>query len=132
MPYLVCSEGHHVASGMLNRWTLQPGITDVKSQVQAMAPFVTSTLGKKVTMIFPDFALRHRGDGRRWLLEIVGFWTREYVERKLARLRAAELPNLVLCLDESRNCADAAVPPSSRLIRFHRWIDAAAVLRVIE
>ena len=30
MPYLVCSEGHHVASGALNRWTLQPGITDVK------------------------------------------------------------------------------------------------------
>lgn len=56
VPYLVCSEGHHVASGMLNRWTLQPGITDVKSQVQAMAPWVSSTLGKKVTMIFPDFA----------------------------------------------------------------------------
>jgi branched-chain amino acid transport system substrate-binding protein len=59
VPYLVCSEGHHVASGMLNRWTLQPGITDVKSQVQAMAPFVTGNLGKKVTMIFPDFAFGH-------------------------------------------------------------------------
>ncbi|NBR40360.1 MAG: ABC transporter substrate-binding protein, partial [Alphaproteobacteria bacterium] len=40
IPYFVVSEGHHVASGMLNRYTLQPGITDVKSQVQAMAPFV--------------------------------------------------------------------------------------------
>ena len=59
VPYLVCSEGHHVASGMLNRWTMQPGITDVKSQVQAMAPFVTANLGKKVTMIFPDFAFGH-------------------------------------------------------------------------
>lgn len=59
LPYFVVSEGHHVASGMLNRWTLQPGITDVKSQVQAMAPFVSSTLGKKVTMIFPDFAFGH-------------------------------------------------------------------------
>ncbi|SPH24512.1 Aliphatic amidase expression-regulating protein [Defluviimonas aquaemixtae] len=59
VPYLVCSEGHHVASGMLNRWTLQPGITDVKSQVQGMAPWVGSTLGKKVTMIFPDFAFGH-------------------------------------------------------------------------
>lgn len=56
VPYLVCSEGHHVASGKLNRWTLQPGITDVKSQVQAMAPWVAATLGKKVTMVFPDFA----------------------------------------------------------------------------
>ncbi len=59
IPYFVVSEGHHVASGMLNRYTLQPGITDVKSQVQAMAPFVSANLGKKVAMIFPDFAFGH-------------------------------------------------------------------------
>ena len=56
VPYLVCSEGYHVASGMLNRWTLQPGITDVRSQIASMAPWVAANLGKKVTMIFPDFA----------------------------------------------------------------------------
>ncbi|MBL9052929.1 MAG: ABC transporter substrate-binding protein, partial [Tabrizicola sp.] len=59
VPYLVCSEGYHVASGMLNRWTLQPGITDVRSQISAMAPWVSGNLGKKVTMIFPDFAFGH-------------------------------------------------------------------------
>ena len=59
LPYFVVSEGHHVASGMLNRYTLQPGITDVKSQVKAMAPFVANNLGKKVTMIYPDFAFGH-------------------------------------------------------------------------
>ncbi len=59
MPYFVVSEGHHVASGMLNRYTLQPGITDVRSQVQAMAPYVAENLGKKVTMVFPDFAFGH-------------------------------------------------------------------------
>ena len=59
LPYFVVSEGHHVASGNLNRYTLQPGITDVKSQVQSMAPFVGNNLGKKVTMIYPDFAFGH-------------------------------------------------------------------------
>ncbi|THH37021.1 ABC transporter substrate-binding protein [Aliishimia ponticola] len=59
LPYFVVSEGHHVASGALNRYTMQPGITDVKSQVQAMAPYVAENLGKKVTMIFPDFAFGH-------------------------------------------------------------------------
>ncbi|MGQ0565007.1 MAG: ABC transporter substrate-binding protein [Gemmobacter sp.] len=59
VPYLVCSEGYHVASGMLNRWTLQPGITDVRSQIASMAPWVSANLGKKVTMIFPDFAFGH-------------------------------------------------------------------------
>jgi branched-chain amino acid transport system substrate-binding protein len=56
MPYYVVSEGHHVASGALNRYTFQPGITDVKAQVSSMAPWIASNLGKKVTMIFPDYA----------------------------------------------------------------------------
>lgn len=34
----------------------------------------------------PDFVLRH-ADGRRVLLEIVGFWTPEYLEAKLQTLR---------------------------------------------
>lgn len=59
VPYLVCSEGFHVASGKLNRWTMQPGISDVRAQVSSMAPFITNTLGKKVTMIFPDYAFGH-------------------------------------------------------------------------
>ena len=56
LPYYVVSEGHHVASGKLNRYTFQPGITDVRSQVISMAPWIAKNLGKKVAMIFPDFA----------------------------------------------------------------------------
>ena len=56
MPYYVVSEGHHVASTKLNRYVFQPGITDVKSQVISMAPWIAANAGKKVTMIFPDFA----------------------------------------------------------------------------
>ncbi|MGH6938867.1 ABC transporter substrate-binding protein [Hypericibacter sp.] len=56
MPYFVVSEGHHVASGALNRYTFQPGITDVKSQVISMAPWIANNLGKKVSMIYPDYA----------------------------------------------------------------------------
>ena len=69
VPYLPCSEGYHVASGMLNRWSLQPGITDVRAQVIAMAPWVTQNLGKKVTMIFPDYAFGH--DHRDFFTEAV-------------------------------------------------------------
>jgi branched-chain amino acid transport system substrate-binding protein len=59
LPYYVVSEGYHVASGVLNRYTFQPGITDVRSQVSSMAPWVADKLGKKVTMIFPDYAFGH-------------------------------------------------------------------------
>lgn len=45
-----------MASGKLNRYTFQPGITDVRSQVISMAPWIAKNLGKKVAMIFPDFA----------------------------------------------------------------------------
>ncbi len=69
LPYYVVSEGHHVASGILNRYTLQPGITDVRSQIQAMAPFVAENLGKKVTMIYPDFAFGY--DHRDYFSEAI-------------------------------------------------------------
>lgn len=69
VPYLVCSEGYHVASGMLNRWTMQPGITDVRAQVSSMAPWVTQNLGKKVTMVFPDYAFGY--DHRDFFTEAV-------------------------------------------------------------
>lgn len=56
IPYFVVSEGYHVASGKMNRYTFQPGITDVRAQVTALAPWITKNLGKKVTMVFPDYA----------------------------------------------------------------------------
>jgi branched-chain amino acid transport system substrate-binding protein len=59
IPYYVVSEGHHVASTKLNRYVFQPGITDVKSQIQSTAPWISANVGKKVTQIFPDFAFGH-------------------------------------------------------------------------
>jgi branched-chain amino acid transport system substrate-binding protein len=56
MPYFVVSEGYHVASGKLNRYVFQPGITDVRAQVTAISGWVTKNLGKKITLIFPDYA----------------------------------------------------------------------------
>ncbi len=62
-------------------------------------------------LLLPDFVLRHRCDeGERWLLEIVGFWTPEYLDRKLSLYRKAGLRNLILCIDEDRRCADGDLP----------------------
>ena len=59
MPYYVVSEGYHVASGKMNRYVLQPGITDVKAQTRSVAPWIAGNVGKKITMIFPDYAFGH-------------------------------------------------------------------------
>jgi predicted nuclease of restriction endonuclease-like RecB superfamily len=84
------------------------------------------------SLLFPDFALEHRHDGRRWLIEILGFWSPTNVTRKLAGLRAAGIPNLVLCIAEERNCAEDELPPLARVVRYRRWVDAAAVLQAIQ
>lgn len=46
-------------------------------------------------VFLPDFTLRHV-DGREALVEIVGFWTPEYLEAKLRKVRGAGLAHLVL------------------------------------
>lgn len=56
IPYFVVSEGYHVASGKMNRYCFQPGITDVRSQISSIASWVFGNLGKKVAMIYPDYA----------------------------------------------------------------------------
>jgi predicted nuclease of restriction endonuclease-like RecB superfamily len=88
-------------------------------------------------IVFPDFALRRRvgpgaTTGRRWLVEIVGFWTPDYLARKLARYRAAALPDLILCIDEERRCADGELPPGARVVWYRRRIDPRAVFALIE
>lgn len=83
-------------------------------------------------LIFPDFLLRHRHDrARKFLVEIVGFWTREYLEHKFATLRKASVDNLIICVDAERACSEGDLPPGARVVRFKRKIDPAAVLAVL-
>jgi hypothetical protein len=83
-------------------------------------------------LFFPDFAVHPRLDPRqRWFVEIVGFWTPEYLANKLERLRRARVSNLVLCVDADRNLGDGDIPPNAALVRYRRRVDAAKVLEVV-
>ena len=93
-------------------------------------PQPTETSGR---LIFPDFELIHRHNPeRRWFLEIVGFWTREYLMEKLGRLRAARLERLILCIDEKRSCRDEDLPEDARIVRYRTRIDPRAVLKIVD
>jgi predicted nuclease of restriction endonuclease-like RecB superfamily len=84
-------------------------------------------------LVFPDFAVHPRAEpGRRWLVEIVGFWTPEYLATKLERLRQASVANLVLCIDEGRNVGQGDLPEAARVVRYRRRVDARRVLELIE
>lgn len=76
----------------LNEWTL--------SRADAILP-----AGGNNVMI-PDFTLRHRS-GKEVYLEIVGFWTPEYLRRKILKARAAELPNLLLAVSKRLALSEA-------------------------
>lgn len=46
-------------------------------------------------LFLPDFTLRHR-DGREALVELLGFWTPDYLETKARKIAASGIENLVL------------------------------------
>ncbi|SDJ90966.1 hypothetical protein SAMN05216226_111132 [Halovenus aranensis] len=59
-------------------------------------------LGAEVML--PDFAIEHP-DGRRVVFEIVGFWTPEYLDEKLGKIRDADRENLIVAVSERLDCS---------------------------
>jgi predicted nuclease of restriction endonuclease-like RecB superfamily len=55
------------------------------------------------TVFIPDFSVTHKRDGRRALIELVGFWHPDYLRRKVEKVHAANLRNLVLLVFEGVN-----------------------------
>ncbi|MFC4990211.1 DUF790 family protein [Saliphagus infecundisoli] len=87
-------------------------------------------LGAEV--MIPDFALEHP-DGRRAILEIVGFWTPEYLDEKLAKIRDADLDHLLLAVSERLECsADDFDGASDRVLWFKSGIHVYDVVELAE
>jgi predicted nuclease of restriction endonuclease-like RecB superfamily len=80
--------------------------------------------GQKVFL--PDFVLRHQ-DGRTVLLEIVGFWTPEYLQAKFQTLRMFQDHNIVLAVAEPAQRQMANLPPGA--IPFKKVLQPAEVLK---
>ncbi|HEC84254.1 MAG: hypothetical protein DRR08_11375 [Candidatus Parabeggiatoa sp. nov. 2] len=57
------------------------------------------------TVMIPDFSLTHCKDGRRALVEIIGFWHHRYLQRKLQKIREAKRADLILLVYKSANVA---------------------------
>jgi predicted nuclease of restriction endonuclease-like RecB superfamily len=84
-------------------------------------------------LFFPDFLLRHRRDRRRLAyVEIVGFWTADYLAKKLAQLATSSVRPLILCVDERRRCGDDDFPQHASVIRYRGRVPVDAVLRALE
>jgi predicted nuclease of restriction endonuclease-like RecB superfamily len=87
-------------------------------------------LGAEVML--PDFAVEHP-DGRRALFEIVGFWTPEYLEEKLAKIRTADADNLVLAVSDQLDCANEDFGDAAeRVLWFKTGIHVYDVVELVE
>jgi predicted nuclease of restriction endonuclease-like RecB superfamily len=87
-------------------------------------------LGDEVML--PDFALEHP-DGRRAILEIVGFWTPEYLDEKLEKIRNADIEHLLLAVSERLDCsAEDFDEASERVIWFKSGIHVYDLVELAE
>ena len=77
-------------------------------------------------IMIPDFTLRDRG-GHEIYLEIVGFWTPEYLSRKIAKVTAARLDNLILAVSK-RLALSEAVAKELDVLWFAGKLSASAVI----
>lgn len=60
------------------------------------------------SVMIPDFRLVHP-DGRDYLLEIVGYWRPEYLQKKFYQVRRSGCDNLILAISERLNLEKAGV-----------------------
>jgi len=58
------------------------------------------------TVFIPDFSVTNKKDGRRALIEILGFWHPDYLKRKLAKIREANRNDLILLVYEGVNLTE--------------------------
>jgi uncharacterized protein len=60
------------------------------------------------SVMIPDFRLVHP-DGRDYILEIVGYWRPEYLQKKFAQVRKSGCKNLILAISERLNLEKAGL-----------------------
>jgi hypothetical protein len=83
-------------------------------------------------VIVPDFSLE-RADLKVYV-EIVGFWTEEYLLRKAEKLKQVK-EKMLLIVDEALACEKLAAlekRPQLRFIYYHNGIPLASILRYLE
>lgn len=86
------------------------------------------------SVMIPDFRLVHP-DGRVFLLEIVGYWRPEYLQKKFFQVRRAQSDNLILAISERLNLEKAGVKMNdvpARVVWFKDKLIPKEVLKVME
>ncbi|THE64955.1 DUF790 family protein [Salinadaptatus halalkaliphilus] len=98
--------------------------------VREPEPLATGT-----RVMIPDFAFEYEHGEFRVFFEIMGFWTPEYVEKKLSQLSTLEDVDMLVAVDESLGVGEEIDARDHRAITYSgsvRIKDVASVLREYE
>jgi predicted nuclease of restriction endonuclease-like RecB superfamily len=80
-------------------------------------------------LFFPDFVLERGAE--RVVVEVVGFWTPDYLERKASHVAKIEGAPMIVCLDETLACDPSRVS-SADVLRFRRKLDPNMLIDAAE
>ncbi|MES3162094.1 MAG: DUF790 family protein [Halorubrum sp.] len=83
------------------------------SLVREPAPLETGT-----RVMIPDFAFEYDHADVRLYFEVMGFWTPEYVEKKLSQLADLEAVDLLVAVDESLGVGEAITAHDHRVVTY--------------
>jgi predicted nuclease of restriction endonuclease-like RecB superfamily len=86
------------------------------------------------SVMIPDFRLLHP-DGRDFLLEIVGYWRPEYLQKKFYQVKRADVDNLILAVSQRLNLQKAGVNFTdlpAKVIWFKDKLTPKAVLEILD
>lgn len=84
-------------------------------------------------LIFPDFLIRHTTkENLFFYLEIIGFWTKKYIETKTHQYHSLENKNVILCIKDSIQFEEKSFDSYKNIIKFKTQIRACEVLKVLE
>ncbi|AUC59903.1 hypothetical protein AA637_01495 [Cyanobacterium sp. HL-69] len=86
------------------------------------------------SVMIPDFRIVHP-DGRDFLLEIVGYWSPQYLQKKFYQTQKVERDNLILAISERLNLAKAGVnfkDLPNQIVWFKNKLSPKDVLSIID
>jgi uncharacterized protein len=111
---LIAGVGTEEGEGQPSRQSSRAGTYDSTTEATFASAFLSYGTGWRLRrepeplvagthVLIPDFVFEK--DGMRVFLEVVGFWTPEYLERKIAKLSLVSGVDMIIAADESLACS---------------------------
>ncbi|MDZ5811658.1 DUF790 family protein [Halorubrum sp. AD140] len=82
-------------------------------------------------VMIPDFAFDYDHADFRLFFEVMGFWTPEYVDKKLGQLRDVEDVDLLVAVDESLGVGEEIAARDHRVVSYSGTVRVKAVVDVL-